>query len=711
MKKIFTCTLLVITLLLNVQAQTPPTYTRCATTEYIQQQVQANPEYRKLLDKAEIQSQEWERTHPGGTRPTITIPTVVHVVWRVAAENISDAQILSQIDVMNEDYGRTNADASQTPSQWTSISVNTGVQFCLAVRDPNGNATTGIVRRQTTSTSFSTNDAVKYTSQGGDDAWDRNSYLNVWVCNLGGGLLGYGTFPGGPAAVDGTVMLYSAFGRTGNVVAPYDLGRTATHEIGHWFSLYHIWGDDGGACSGSDQVADTPNQADATTTCPGFPLTDGCTATSPGVMFMNYMDYSYDNCLNMFTNGQKTRIQSTMNGARVSILSSQGCVPVSTLTRDAGVSAVVSPTGSACTATITPVLTIKNFATVALTSCTVNYKIDAGAPVTQAWTGSLASGATANVTFPTVTATGGAHTLKGYTTNPNAGTDMLASNDTTTATFTIGATGLSLPFAYGFEPTTFPPTNWTLNNPDASTTWVRTTAAFRTGTASAYMHNATYNANNQLDDLNLPGLNLSGSNTALLTFQVAYRLWTNPTSTPNFSDTLRLFISTDCGNTWTQIYNKYGTNLVTTAAPSYQASEFVPTSAQWRMESVDLTPYISSSNAMIRFRNITDYENNMYIDDINITSTTDMNRILADNSLEVFPNPATDALNIKFELPQEENVTVQLVNVLGQTIIMQKLGVTTNGNFSMNLDGINSGVFFIRISTPDYILNRKVSKQ
>ncbi|HEX2899745.1 MAG TPA: GEVED domain-containing protein, partial [Bacteroidia bacterium] len=179
--------------------------------------------------------------------------------------------------------------------------------------------------------------AMKFNSSGGKDAWDRSKYLNIWVCNLSGGLLGYAQFPGGPAATDGVVIGHQYFGTTGTATAPFNKGRTATHEVGHWLNLFHIWGDDcgqgdgicsaGSECSGSDGVTDTPNQCEMVTGNPGVGVvrTDGCTTSSPGVMWQNYMDYSDDAAMNLFTTGQKARMVSIMTGSRASLATSNGC--------------------------------------------------------------------------------------------------------------------------------------------------------------------------------------------------------------------------------------------------------------------------------------------------------------------------------------------------------------------------------------------------
>lgn len=303
---------------------------RCATTEYMNAKKAADPAYARqyeldeqILQRA-IANQEINRSN--SSNAIVTIPCVVHVVYRTTGQNISDAQVQSQIDVLNEDFARLNADTNVTPAPFRPLASGSQFRFCLAQTDPNGNATTGIERRQTTVNSFSTNDLVKSFSTGGMDAWDTDVYFNIWVCNLSGGILGYAEFPSASYSdTYGVVITYSSFGRVGLVAAPYDEGRTCTHEVGHAFRLNHIWGDDGTSCGGTDYVSDTPNQSEETYGCLNFPHLDACTSTGNGIMFMNYMDYSDDDCLNMFTTGQVTRMTQAMNTFYGSLLASTRC--------------------------------------------------------------------------------------------------------------------------------------------------------------------------------------------------------------------------------------------------------------------------------------------------------------------------------------------------------------------------------------------------
>ena len=295
----------------------------CGTMQYLSEQIEKNPSLKINFEKTEHKLQQWISSSNTKTSNVITIPVVVHVVYYNSNENISDQQIFSQIDIINEDFRRLNADTINTPSAFQSVAADTEIEFCLASEDPNGNTTTGITRTATSQSSFSTNDGVKYSSSGGVDAWNTSEYLNIWVCDLSGGLLGYAQFPGGTASSDGVVCDYAYFGNMGTATSPYDQGRTLTHEIGHWLNLRHIWGD---SFCGNDFCNDTPEHSGSNYGCPNFPSTSNCNGNgSSGDMFMNYMDYTDDACMNIFTNDQKTRMIAAINTSRAGLLTSNGC--------------------------------------------------------------------------------------------------------------------------------------------------------------------------------------------------------------------------------------------------------------------------------------------------------------------------------------------------------------------------------------------------
>jgi hypothetical protein len=306
---------------------------RCATVDYVNQMKAEDPNYleNKRIDSLLLQEASFNQSQSRASNVIHTIPVVVHVLYKTTAQNISDAQILSQIDVLNEDFGRRNADTTFTPSFWTGIAGTSNFQFCLAKQDPSGNATTGIERRLTTANSYSSGNNMKHYSTGGLDAWDVNRYFNIWVCNLGSFLLGYAEPPSSIHSNEyGVVVLYDAFGRVGTLSAPYNKGRTTTHEVGHAFGMEHIWGDDSN-CSGSDGIPDTPNQEVETYDCPVvIPMFDACSPTGNGIMYMNYMDYTDDACMNMFTTGQTNRMELVMNSFYPTLLVSTGCQEINT---------------------------------------------------------------------------------------------------------------------------------------------------------------------------------------------------------------------------------------------------------------------------------------------------------------------------------------------------------------------------------------------
>ena len=311
--KYFTLTLIMLMLSMNLYSQA---HRNCSAMENLEFRKSNDDKISHTMKAIESQTQAFINNPERVVDGVITIPTVVHVIYSNSNENISDAQIQSQIDVLNLDFRLLNADADDTWSQ----NADSEIEFCLASVDPNGNSTNGITRKSSSTTSWGTNDAMKFLSNGGVDAWPTGDYLNIWVCNIGGGILGYAQFPGGASNTDGVVVGPNYFGTTGYLSAPFDLGRTTTHEVGHWLNLRHIWGD--GNCNADDFVADTPTSDAANYGC-----ATGHVSCSSTDMVQNYMDYSDDVCMNLFTEGQKTRMRALFdtNGFRESLLTSNGC--------------------------------------------------------------------------------------------------------------------------------------------------------------------------------------------------------------------------------------------------------------------------------------------------------------------------------------------------------------------------------------------------
>jgi hypothetical protein len=250
----------------------------------------------------------------------IVFPVVVHVLYNTPEQNISNEQIASQIKVLNQDFRKKNADAAYIPAAFRELAADSRIEFRLATIDPSGLSTNGIIRKSTHVTAFIADDKIKSTLLGGDDPWNRDQYLNLWVGNLSGGVMGYASLPGSAAEKDGVVIKYSVFGSTGNMKAPYNKGRTTVHEVGHWLGLRHIWGD---TDCGDDKIDDTPPQAGPTRGCPSGVIAT-CSSGAAGNMYMNFMDFTNDECTNMFTAGQATRMRELFQyeGARYALLSS-----------------------------------------------------------------------------------------------------------------------------------------------------------------------------------------------------------------------------------------------------------------------------------------------------------------------------------------------------------------------------------------------------
>lgn len=287
----------------NSEAAAKATLRTCASQDVLEAQLKADPTLAIRMN--EIEAYTNKALLSGKlVNGKIEIPVVVNVLYRTTAENISAAQIQSQIDVLNKDFNALNSDYNSVPALFAGVKANVGITFVLDQ----------IIRKSTTKTSWGTNDAMKKTAQGGLAPTSPTTKLNMWSCTIGGGILGYAQFPGGASSTDGVVIDPKYFGLSGAANAPYNLGRTATHEVGHWMNLRHIWGD---ATCGSDLVSDTPTHNTANYSVPSYPHYSTCSGT-PVEMTMNYMDYVDDAAMYMFSTGQKNRIAAifTSGGAR-----------------------------------------------------------------------------------------------------------------------------------------------------------------------------------------------------------------------------------------------------------------------------------------------------------------------------------------------------------------------------------------------------------
>lgn len=268
----------------------------CATDDVLKDQIAENPSLAKKISDIEMFTQKKlnENFESRLVNGVIEIPVVVNVLYRNSAENISQSQIQSQIDVLNKDFNATNSDYSNVPTAFSNVKANVGIRFVLDQ----------VVRKSTKKTSWGTRDTMKKSAQGGLSPISPTTKLNLWVCTIGGGTLGYAQFPGGSSATDGVVIDSRYVGTTGTAVYPFNQGRTATHEVGHWMNLRHIWGD---ATCGTDYCNDTPSHNTANYGAPTYPHYSSCTG-NPVEMTMNYMDYVDDRAMFMFSTDQKSRM-------------------------------------------------------------------------------------------------------------------------------------------------------------------------------------------------------------------------------------------------------------------------------------------------------------------------------------------------------------------------------------------------------------------
>jgi hypothetical protein len=288
---------------LATDATTAITQRKCASQDVLEAQLKADPTLAIRMNQIEAFTQKAILTKRL-VNGKVVIPVVVNVLYRTAAENISDAQIQSQIDVLNKDFTATNPDFANTPAEFAGVAANVGITFELKQ----------IIRKSTTKTSWGTTDTMKNAKRGGIAPTSPTTNLNLWVCTIGGGILGYAQFPGGSSSTDGVAIDSKYVGVSGTANAPYNLGRTATHEVGHWMNLRHIWGD---ASCGNDLVSDTPVAKTSNFGVPVYPYVSTC-LPAHNEMTMNYMDYTDDRGMFMFTNGQKSRMSALFvsGGAR-----------------------------------------------------------------------------------------------------------------------------------------------------------------------------------------------------------------------------------------------------------------------------------------------------------------------------------------------------------------------------------------------------------
>lgn len=616
-----------------------------------------------------------------------TIPVVVHIIHNGGVENILDTQIISQIQILNEDFRKvpgTNGDGS---------GVDTKIQFCLAKVNPNGKCTNGIVRLKSTLTNHQTyqQNLLKELS-----FWPPDKYLNIYIVNsINGGILGYSSYPGGPSDADGVILRDDAFGNMGTASAPNNLGRTLTHEIAHWFGLYHTFENGCGidTCTDGDKVCDTPPVAIPNFGCPSS--INSCHNDSPDVpdQIQNYTDYTNDACKNMFTEGQRERMQATLTAIRTTIWSNANLI-------DTGCDTTF-PQPAFC-----PV--VADFTT-SKTGLCIDSKINftnrsLNKPTNYLWTfegGTPSSDTSAN---PNVSYFAlGTFAVKLKIWNATSQDSLIK---TAYITVTTPASGDSLALNEGFENTSFPPSGIILENADTGVTWERTTKASYQGIASVRINNLINTNYGQSDALVLPPYNFTTySNTPFLRFKWAYAR-----SSPSYSDELIVLASKDCGLTWQQIFYRSGNNLTT--GPT-QTTEYIPDSTTvWKTANINMTAYSTTKNVQLKIINVTDGGNCLYIDNINMGDTSlvlsTKNDGESKNEITIYPNPSRSNLIIK-SITSLKDCDIIIHDMLGRLSQKEILNNDYENEIHLNQSIVN-GIYFIVITKKNKLFSYKIMK-
>ncbi len=565
------------------------------------------------------------------TSEVVTLPVVVHVVHRGEAYgqgvNIPDEQILSQIEVLNEDYRRMNEDRINTPDDFLAVAADTEIQFVLAQRDPEGLPTNGINRVDGGQDiwELSENFRMKQLSY-----WPAEDYINIWVTNMGSNYLGYAQFPVSPlegldlgsanALSDGIVVDYMVFGSEAlypdaNLIPAYNLGRTTTHEIGHYLGLRHIWGD--GNCSEDDFVDDTPVAANdhgglgLPCSYPG-PNTCGLGSLDLPDMFQNYMDYTNDVCMNLFTQGQKDRMLVVLENSprRASLLNSSGGIPPVAYTLDAGIRSIPNASGYLCNEVFIPETELRNYGLNTITSVTLRLLIDNSSVETRTFNVNLDALESAIVSFSPVTVNiPGEHEFEFLIESVNGTADQNTDNDVK------AVSSILLPQTEGSLTVDFQngiPANWTVVNPDGLIEWRTRSAFLETATNRAlFMNNYEYEIEGEPDLFISPVIDLSDAAGPTLSFDLSHARY------PGNDDALLITATNLCGDPIFDsdtVFYKKGVDLATMSETT--TSPFFPESAaDWRNETIDLSDY-SGSQVRLSFIAINGYGNNLFIDNI-----------------------------------------------------------------------------------------------
>ena len=570
---------------------------------------------QKIEDRR-LRPQSLSRTFEG---PRL-IPVVVHVIHNGspvgAGTNVPDSQIFEQIRILNEDFRRLNADANRTPSEFLPVAADSNIEFVLAKQDPNGLPTNGIVRIQGTKTSY--NPETDPVLIGQLSQWNPEEYLNMYVVPLVQPFIGYASFPISdlpglnfsptPAIIDGVTIDYRFFGVGGSATSA-SLGRTATHEVGHYFGLRHIWGD--GGCGVDDFVTDTPEQDNSNTTCNANPSRFSCGSND---MIQNYMDYTPDACMNLFTKGQVERFNVVLENSprRVTLVNNRATQAPQLVDFDLSLTRIIQPVDALCELTITPAVEVQNTGESTITSARLEFVKNGVLIESKRFSVNLVTGQSATLAFSTTTLETGNNQVQFRITQVNDQADQNPDNNTKSSNPVLQGE-IDLP--YSFDIQNFP-SDWVITNPDQSFTWERTTISIAGQNQQVVsIRHFEYDGAGQLDFMISPIIDLAKYPNAQLVFEVAHA----PYDQNGFQDELIIAVSEDCGSSFdleNASYQKSGTRLET-SAPTLD--EFTPnTNEQFRTEIFNLNNFRDLGKVRVSITTRNAFGNNIFLRNIRI---------------------------------------------------------------------------------------------
>ncbi|MCB9326460.1 MAG: T9SS type A sorting domain-containing protein [Lewinellaceae bacterium] len=614
------------------------------------------------------------------------IPVVVHVIHNGGNENISELQIQSQIQILNEDFGKmagTNGDGE---------GVDTNVRFFLANLNPEGKCTNGIVRVNSSLTNHQSyqRPLLKELS-----FWDNTRYLNVYIVkSINGNVAGYASFPGGPPDEDGVVVQHNYFGNTGS--ANGFPGRTLTHEVGHWLGVYHTFNNSCGqdVCTDGDYVCDTPPTFEPNYSCITL---NTCDNDLPDLNDQkeNYMDYTPGSCKNMFTSGQKMRMQSSLNAIRTEIWTDENLI-------NTGYDSIyISPA-------ICPVLA--DFATLTKDICIGNSvrfsDISLNDVTNWQWEFPGGNPGFSNEQNPVVNYESiGNYDVMLIVSNANTSDTLIKENYISVNAPGVGA---DLPFSENFDSGLYPPAGISINNPDGEITWQLDSLAFTSSNYSMSINNLENTNYGTVDEMVLPKLDFS-SNTGNLLF-MSFK-WAYARSDPSYSDELIVLLSSNCGNTYSQVFYRSGSGLVT--GPT-QTTPFIPDSTQWKDAFIILNNFKTETYVEVKIVNVTDGGNKLYIDDLYI-GNGDTPVAIEDNfpehlNYKTYPNPVSGRLNLEFNIEEPLMIFGTLFNALGKEVNVINPQKYDSGHHLITIpaEGLPEGLYYLSLNIGKHFKTKKV---